>query len=64
MKGTPMKNILTAIVASTILISPAFAQNNQGGATTTTKGAVITQPQARSSAPAFRFLRLALAFTG
>jgi len=30
-----MKNILTAIVASTILISPAFAQNqggnNQGG---------------------------------
>jgi hypothetical protein len=31
MKVTPMKNILTAIVASTILISPAFAQNNQGG---------------------------------
>lgn len=26
-----MKNILAAIVASTILISPAFAQNNQGG---------------------------------
>jgi hypothetical protein len=25
-----MKNIFTAIVASTILISPAFAQNNQG----------------------------------
>jgi hypothetical protein len=31
MKGTPMKNIFMAIVASTILISPAFAQNNQGG---------------------------------
>jgi len=26
-----MKNLLAAIVASTILISPAFAQNNQGG---------------------------------
>jgi hypothetical protein len=31
MKGAQMKNILTAIVASTMLISPAFAQNNQGG---------------------------------
>jgi hypothetical protein len=26
-----MKNIVTAIIASTIFISPAFAQNNQGG---------------------------------
>jgi hypothetical protein len=26
-----MKSILTAVIASTILISPAFTQNNQGG---------------------------------
>jgi hypothetical protein len=35
MKCAPMKNILTAIVTSTILISPAFGHNqggnNQGG---------------------------------
>jgi hypothetical protein len=30
LESIPMKNIFAAIVASTILISPAFAQNNQG----------------------------------
>jgi transposase len=45
----------------TILISPAFAQNqNQQG---TTK-AIIVVLQARLPAPAFPFLRLALASTG
>jgi hypothetical protein len=30
MKGAPMRNFLSTIVASAILILPAFAQNNQG----------------------------------
>jgi hypothetical protein len=30
MKGIPMRNLLIAIIASTVLTLPAFAQNGQG----------------------------------
>jgi hypothetical protein len=46
-----MRNFLIAILASTILILPAFAQNNQGGR-------LSRRPLVRPPAPAFRFLPL------
>jgi hypothetical protein len=56
-----MKGILTAVVASAILISPAFAQNIQGGNNNNQGYGGAPGPIA---APAFPFLRLALASTG